>query len=77
MSRRLSKSERLWYFSVRLYRHREKAKINFVFFACRVDMRKVTAYNAVKRKIIFVIKKIKFRNSLKSSAAHSCEFRVV
>ncbi len=61
----------------RLYRHREKAKINFVFFACRVDMRKVTAYNAVKRKIIFVIKKIKFRNSLKSSAAHSCEFRVV
>lgn len=61
----------------RLYRHREKAKINFVFFACRVDMRKVTAYNAVKRKIIFVIKKIKFSNSLKSSAAHSCEFRVV
>ena len=61
----------------RLYRHREKAKINFVFFACRVDMRKVAAYNAVKRKIIFVIKKIKFRNSLKSSAAHSCEFRVV
>ena len=61
----------------RLYRHREKAKINFAFFACRVDMRKVTAYNAVKRKIIFVIKKIKFRNSLKSSAAHSCEFRVV
>ena len=61
----------------RLYRHLEKAKINFVFFACRVDMRKVTAYNAVKRKIIFAIKKIKFRNSLKSSAAHSCEFRVV
>ena len=61
----------------RLYCHREKAKINFVFFACRVDMRKVTAYNAVKRKIIFVIKKIKFRNGLKSCAAHSCEFRVV
>ena len=55
----------------------KKAKINFAFFACRVDMRKVTAYNAVKKKIIFVIKKIRFRNGLKSCAAHSCEFRVV
>ena len=55
----------------------KKAKINFAFFACRVDMRKVTAYNAVKRKIIFVIKKIKFRNELQNSLAHSHDFRVV
>ena len=55
----------------------KKAKINFAFFACRVDMRKVTAYNAVKRKIIFAIKKIKFRNELKNSLAHSHDFRVV
>ena len=40
-------------------------------------MRKVTAYNAVKRKIIFVIKKIKFRNELQNSLAHSHDFRVV
>ena len=55
----------------------KKAKINFAFFACRVDMRKVTAYNAVKRKIIFAIKKIKFRNELQNSLAHSHDFRVV
>ena len=55
----------------------KKAKINFVFFASRVDMRKVTAYNAVKRKIIFAIKKIKFRNELQNSLAHSHDFRVV
>ena len=40
-------------------------------------MRKVTAYNAVKRKIIFAIKKIKFHNELQNSLAHSHDFRVV
>lgn len=40
-------------------------------------MRKITAYNAVKRKIIFAIKKIKFRNELQNSLAHSHDFRVV
>jgi len=39
-------------------------------------MRNITAYNAVNRKIIFAIKKMKFSNGLMSSPAHSCDCRV-
>lgn len=52
------------------------AKINFAFFNIRVDVRKITAYNALKEKIMFIVKKIKFSNDLKRSSAHSRDFRV-
>ncbi len=39
-------------------------------------MRNITAYNAINKKIIFIIKKIKFSNGMISSPAHSCDCRV-